>query len=137
MRLAGNLLYRECLPTLVSNIVSFNTLYIRFTHQVLPEDNWFCHSDCMTIYASLQSIIFNEAKIVPETLSKQLGKLQPNGLMTNAGFDVRWQLLSGKIRSSENRFLLSKAFEIFRVSHVEFPIIFVGSFPRNSEGTLP
>ncbi|CAA6654920.1 unnamed protein product [Spirodela intermedia] len=83
--------------------------------RALPKDNWFCHSDCMTIYATLQSIIFNGAKIVPETLSNQLNeKPQQNGLTINAGFDVRWQLLSGKTGSSENKFLLSKAFEIFR-----------------------
>ncbi|MQL74742.1 hypothetical protein Taro_007094, partial [Colocasia esculenta] len=82
--------------------------------QALPKGNWFCCSSCLSIHDSLREIAFHGVNIVPDILTNQLKvKLQEKCLMNESGFDVRWQLLSGKIRSPVNKFLLSKAFEIF------------------------
>ena len=86
---------------------------------MLPRGKWFCEGDCETVYNFLQKVVTSGSKILPETLNSQLVKKLSQMGLTVDGYDARWQLLSGKIRSTENKIMLSKAFQIFHVSHIE------------------
>ncbi|XP_077212918.1 acyl-CoA N-acyltransferase with RING/FYVE/PHD-type zinc finger domain-containing protein [Tasmannia lanceolata] len=81
----------------------------------LPEGKWFCCADCTRIHCSLQNLVSHGAERIPVSLSSVVKKkLEAKGLSNGSGDDVLWQLLSGKIDSSDNRSLLSKAAAIFR-----------------------
>ncbi|XP_058099106.1 uncharacterized protein LOC131243631 [Magnolia sinica] len=81
----------------------------------LPKGKWFCCVNCDRIHASLESSIVNGPEMVPPSLSSVINKKLGDKDSTNEAVgDVRWQLLSGKIGSSENKALLSKAAAIFR-----------------------
>ncbi|RWR86039.1 zinc finger protein [Cinnamomum micranthum f. kanehirae] len=81
----------------------------------LPKGKWFCSADCSGIHTSIRKLIFNGSEMVPTSLSSVIKKkLEDKGLTNEAGDDVQWQLLSGKIGHSGNKPLLSKAAAIFR-----------------------
>lgn len=66
--------------------------------------------------------------MVPTSLSSVIKrKLEDKGLTNEAGDDVQWQLLSGKIGHSGNKPLLSKAAAIFRVSAADVELEFSSS----------
>nr|DAD25894.1 TPA_asm: hypothetical protein HUJ06_027362 [Nelumbo nucifera] len=80
----------------------------------LPKGKWFCCEDCSRIHSALQNLVLRGAEIIPAPVSHIINKkLEEKGLTDEAGNDVQWQLLSGKVASPDHHPLLSKAAAIF------------------------
>ncbi|KAL3839722.1 hypothetical protein ACJIZ3_024313 [Penstemon smallii] len=83
----------------------------------LPKGKFFCSVNCKQIYSALQNLLNAGAEKIPDpSLDVIRKKLTENSLAVNTNVDVKWRLLNGKIRSRENRFLLSQAVAIFHDS---------------------
>ncbi|XP_010260093.1 PREDICTED: uncharacterized protein LOC104599305 [Nelumbo nucifera] len=81
----------------------------------LPKGKWFCCEDCSRIHSTLQNLLLSGTVMIPPSVSSIINKkLVEKGLTNEAHNDVQWQLLSGKMDSSDHRPLLSKAAAIFR-----------------------
>ncbi|XP_071711518.1 uncharacterized protein [Rutidosis leptorrhynchoides] len=82
--------------------------------QALPKGEWFCCTDCSQIHTSLENLVAEGDKMLPETsLSAINNKQMEQGLEPSADLDIRWRILCGKMASDETRVLLSKAVAIF------------------------
>ncbi|PIA43573.1 hypothetical protein AQUCO_01900163v1 [Aquilegia coerulea] len=76
----------------------------------LPKGKWFCCGDCSKINSALQKCVVRGPEDLPDSITKLI-KLKREE--TNSNVDIKWRLISGKLASSENRSLLSKAVALF------------------------
>ncbi|XP_078445515.1 uncharacterized protein LOC144714612 isoform X2 [Wolffia australiana] len=82
--------------------------------KVIPAGDWFCSTSCSLINSALQKLSAGGTYCVPETVTRQLvNKLKETGSIMGTEFSAKWQLLCGKVRSSKNKIMLSKVFDIF------------------------
>ncbi|XP_018486252.1 uncharacterized protein LOC108856853 isoform X1 [Raphanus sativus] len=81
----------------------------------IPQDKWFCCSDCSRIHTALQSSVSRGSQTIPtlllDTISK---KYREKGIYRDNGDTVEWMMLSGKSRCPEHEHLLSRTSTIFR-----------------------
>ncbi|KAF5192024.1 Increased dna methylation [Thalictrum thalictroides] len=76
----------------------------------LPKGKWFCCKDCSRINSALQKCVLRGPEDLPDSVTKLIKMKRGE---TNRNFDISWRLISGKLASSENRSLLSKAVALF------------------------
>ncbi|KAL3627525.1 hypothetical protein CASFOL_028888 [Castilleja foliolosa] len=92
----------------------------------LPENEWFCSRQCSNIHSTLQKLIEDGEKMLPDDLSKVLKEKNDAQVLKENREPVipdsvilepviRWRLLSGKSSSEDTRMCLSGAVSI---SHV-------------------
>ncbi|XP_010505340.1 PREDICTED: uncharacterized protein LOC104782177 isoform X1 [Camelina sativa] len=81
----------------------------------IPQDKWFCCSDCSRIHAAVQSSVSCGPQTIPTPLLDMIRrKDREKGIYTDHGDTVEWRILSGKSRYPEHLPLLSRAAVIFR-----------------------
>ncbi|KAF8091795.1 hypothetical protein N665_0436s0055 [Sinapis alba] len=83
----------------------------------IPQDKWFCCSDCSRIHTALQSSVSCGLQTIPTLLLETISrKYKEKGINTvdNGGDTVEWMMLSGKSRCPEHEHLLSRTSTIFR-----------------------
>ncbi|KFK34619.1 hypothetical protein AALP_AA5G169500 [Arabis alpina] len=81
----------------------------------IPQDKWFCCSDCSRIHTALQSSVSCGPQTIPTPLLDTISrKYREKGMYIDNGDTVQWRMLSGKNRCPENQPLLSRAATIFR-----------------------
>ncbi|CAH8382683.1 unnamed protein product [Eruca vesicaria subsp. sativa] len=81
----------------------------------IPQDKWFCCSDCSRIHTALQSSVSGGPQTIPTLLLDTLRrKYREKGINTDNGDTVEWRMLSGKSRCPEHEHLLSQTSTIFR-----------------------
>ncbi|ESQ45117.1 hypothetical protein EUTSA_v10010118mg [Eutrema salsugineum] len=81
----------------------------------IPQDKWFCCSDCSRIHTALQSCVSCGPQTIPTPLLDTISrKYREKGIYTDDGDTVEWRMLSGKSRYTEHQHLLSQAAAIFR-----------------------
>uniref|UniRef100_A0A1J3FDK7 Chromodomain-helicase-DNA-binding protein 4 n=1 Tax=Noccaea caerulescens TaxID=107243 RepID=A0A1J3FDK7_NOCCA len=81
----------------------------------IPQEKWFCCSDCSRIHAAVQSSVSCGTQTVPTLLLDLIRrKDREKGIITDNGDIVEWRILSGKSRYPEHLPLLSRAAVIFR-----------------------
>jgi hypothetical protein len=82
----------------------------------IPQDKWFCCSDCSRIHRVLQSSASCGPQTIPTLLLDTISrKYREKGIYIDNGNTVEWRMLSGKSRYPEHLPLLSRAATIFRV----------------------
>uniref|UniRef100_A0A1J3DEN4 Chromodomain-helicase-DNA-binding protein 4 n=1 Tax=Noccaea caerulescens TaxID=107243 RepID=A0A1J3DEN4_NOCCA len=81
----------------------------------IPQDKWFCGSDCSRIHTALQSSISCGPQTIPTLLLETISrKYREKGIYTDNGDTVEWMMLSGKSRHPEHLPFLSRASTIFK-----------------------
>ncbi|CAB67675.1 putative protein [Arabidopsis thaliana] len=81
----------------------------------IPQDKWFCCSDCSRIHRVLQSSASCGPQTIPTLLLDTISrKYREKGIYIDNGNTVEWRMLSGKSRYPEHLPLLSRAATIFR-----------------------
>ncbi|CAH2064212.1 unnamed protein product [Thlaspi arvense] len=81
----------------------------------IPQDKWFCCSDCSRIHTALQSSVSCGPQTIPTLLLDTISrKYREKGIYTENGDTVEWMMLSGKSRYPEQVHLLSRASAIFK-----------------------
>ncbi|KAG2329074.1 hypothetical protein Bca52824_000254 [Brassica carinata] len=81
----------------------------------IPQDKWFCCSDCSRIHTALQSSVSCGPQTIPTLLLDTISrKYREKGIYTDSGDTVEWMMLSGKSRCPEHEHLLSRTSTIFR-----------------------
>ncbi|XP_010517021.2 PREDICTED: uncharacterized protein LOC104792538 [Camelina sativa] len=81
----------------------------------IPQDKWFCCSDCSRIHTAVQRSVSCGPQTIPTPLLDMIRrKDREKGIYTDHGDTVEWRILSGKSRYPEHLPLLSRAAVIFR-----------------------
>ncbi|XP_010515870.1 PREDICTED: uncharacterized protein LOC104791636 isoform X2 [Camelina sativa] len=81
----------------------------------IPQDKWFCCSDCSRIHTVLQSSASCGPQTIPSLLLDTISrKYREKGIYIDNGDIVEWRMLRGKSRYPEHLPLLSRAAAIFR-----------------------
>ncbi|KAL1209962.1 Increased DNA methylation 1 [Cardamine amara subsp. amara] len=81
----------------------------------IPQEKWFCCSDCSRIHTALQNSVSCGPQTIPTPLLDMIcRKDREKGIFTEDGDTVEWRILSGKSRYPEHLPLLSRAAVIFR-----------------------
>ncbi|EOA26575.1 hypothetical protein CARUB_v10022635mg [Capsella rubella] len=81
----------------------------------IPQEKWFCCSDCSRIHTAVQSSVSCGPQTIPTPLLDMIRrKDREKGIFTDNGDIVEWRILSGKSRYPEHLPLLSRAAVIFR-----------------------
>ncbi|KAJ7298823.1 hypothetical protein O6H91_Y392000 [Diphasiastrum complanatum] len=83
----------------------------------LPQGEWFCGKDCQHIHEILHLLVLNGPEPVPGSIaSKVIAKLQQesqNGSADSTSFNLTWQILHGKRKSSQQGTVLDDVMDIF------------------------
>ncbi|XP_023638632.1 increased DNA methylation 1 isoform X2 [Capsella rubella] len=81
----------------------------------IPQDKWFCCSDCSRIHQVLQNSASCGQQTIPTLLLDTISrKYREKGIYIDNGDIVEWRMLRGKSRYPEHLPLLSRAAAIFR-----------------------
>ncbi|XP_073144527.1 uncharacterized protein [Henckelia pumila] len=80
----------------------------------LPENEWFCCTECLTTNSTLQKLISDGEQMLPQPfLDIVRMKCEEKGLENASDLDIKWRVLSGKTASEDTRGWLSAAVNIF------------------------
>ncbi|CAN6692291.1 unnamed protein product [Malus baccata var. baccata] len=81
----------------------------------LPQDKWFCCSDCLRVHSALQKLVVHGEQKLPDSLLNVVRKKHnEEGPESGANLEIKWRVLNGKMSTDDESVqLLSKALEIF------------------------
>ncbi|KZV30763.1 hypothetical protein F511_40713 [Dorcoceras hygrometricum] len=80
----------------------------------LPDNEWFCCTECLATNSILQKLISDGEQILPQpVLDIVKKKCEEKGVENASNLDIKWRVLSGKTASGDTRAWLSGAVNIF------------------------
>ncbi|XP_073040451.1 uncharacterized protein [Primulina eburnea] len=80
----------------------------------LPENEWFCCTECLNTNSTLQKLISDGEQMLPQPVLEVVKKkCEEKGLENASDLDIKWRVLSGKTASQDTRAWLSGAVNIF------------------------
>lgn len=84
----------------------------------LPWFSWLCSVECKEVHNDLQHLVLTSPRDIDASKLRILMKTEEGGLTSEYEPKVKWQLLSGVHKTSDNETLFAKATAIFQVIFV-------------------